>query len=278
MYTAKIVTDAGKTFDFSYRNGVVFDISPLSGTDVSLSTSQGFGQIGETVEGMTVKGIRRTIRGVILHKSTAKQMLSVLPAFAAGRLYVNGAYFCPITVQKTPTVSESRSGRLSFTMQVFCDTPYWYKSSETSVLLTGVTPMFSFPVDYSSHKFGESMENAFVNVFNDGDVPVPIDLRLSSSGSVSGYGIADTRTGAVLKFDDTLSDGEQMRIRQIGGRIVAEKTSSGEVSGALAYITDESSLFSLSVGDNVLTAIADEGLSALRASVQFNAAYMGVIP
>ena len=278
MYTAKIVTDSGKSFEFSYRNGVVFDIYPLSGVDVTLSTSQGFQQIGETVEGMTVKGIRRTIKGVILNPATAKAMLSTITTFAAGRLYFNGAYFCPITVQKTPTIALARSGKMTFTMQVYCESPYWYKTAETSVLLSGTTKLFFFPVLYDSHKFGESMENAFINVYNSGDVPAAIDLRLSSSGTVTNYGIADTRSGAVLKFEDTLNSGEQLRLRQIGGRIVAEKTVDGEILGAMGYLSDDSTLFHLAVGDNVLTAIADEGLSDLRASVQFNAAYMGVVP
>lgn len=278
MYTAKIVTDSGKTFDFSYRNGVVFDIAPLSGMDVNVGTSQGFGQIGETVESTSVKGIRRTISGVITDPASAKMMLTALPAFTSGRLYFNDAYYCPVTVQKTPTITKTRSGKMSFMMQVFCESPFWFRSKETSALLTGTTPLFSFPVLYDSHKFGESKENAFTNVFNYGDISVPIDLRFSSKGSVKNYGIANARTGAILRFEDTLASGERLHFYRRSGKIVAEKTVDGETSGAVAYLSDDSTLFDLSVGDNVLTVTADEGLSYLRASVQFNAAYMGVIP
>lgn len=278
MYTARIETDAGKSFDFSYQNGVVFDITPLSGVDVTVSTSQGFQQVGTTVESVSVGGIRRTISGVILNKSSARMMLSVLTSFSTGRLYFNGEYFCPITVQKSPTIATDSRGRMKFTMQVFCETPYWYKKDARYVSLGGITPIFSFPAAYNAHKFGERRTNAFINVHNPGDVPAAMDLTLIADGTAVNYGIANTKTGEILRFADTVSPGDRITLSRKNGKLEAQKTSGGETSGAVAYITDESTLFDLSPGDNVLAVIADDGANALRVSVSFYPAYMGVLP
>ena len=46
MYKAKYISSSGKQFDFSYGNGVIFDIAPLSGVTGKVNTSQGYDQVG----------------------------------------------------------------------------------------------------------------------------------------------------------------------------------------------------------------------------------------
>ena len=46
MYNATIQTKDGKQLDLGFEYGIVFDISPLSGVDVDIATSQSFQQIG----------------------------------------------------------------------------------------------------------------------------------------------------------------------------------------------------------------------------------------
>lgn len=278
MYQAKIVTDSGKTFRFSYENDVVFDISPLSGFNVTLSTSQAFGQIGETVENVSVKGVTRTITGKVLTERAAQSMLSTLTAYTHGKLYFNDMYWCPVTIKNTPTIVHRKNGSMPFTMQVYCEVPFWYSTESKHVSLNTIRPTFNFPVVYDTHKFGERTSVSAANVFNSGDVSAPFDLIITSSGAATNYGIINTRTGANLTFTDTISSGDQVHFYRKNDRAIAEKTSGGVTTGALAYLTDDSDLFSLEAGDNLIMVTAEDGAASVSAHITFNAAYMGVIP
>lgn len=278
MYNAKIITDAGKFFDFSFSNGVLFDISPLSGAEVDISTSQGFGQIGNTVEAQSVGGIYRTIRGRLLSRDAARHMLHVLGIFTAGKLYVNNTHYCPVVIASTPQISQNKYGNIPFMLRVFCPSPYWYSADGKNVMINDYTPAFSFPVCYDTHVFGIIGGNAFVNVYNEGDAEADMEITFSCEGEASGYGIANVMTGAVLRFTDTIRAGEKVTLKRAGGRITAVKKSVGrEDRSMLAAITDDSSLFSLAAGDNVLRVTADTGEEVLRVSISYNAAYMGVL-
>lgn len=277
MYKARIKTDAGKIFDFSYENGVVFDIAPLSGTDVSVTASQGFNQIGETVTGQSVAGIRRTISGVILYEATAKAMLSVLPAFTTGMLTVNDSYFCNFTVQKTPEIVRNKNGRLVFSMQIFCDTPFWLRSQEAAFTMNVYNALFSFPVKYNTHKFGETIESGYLDIKNDGDMSVPYTLEITSKGTSKNYGIINILTGEHIRFNDTLLSGETVIFKRSRGKITAIKTDGNQNYNIVGTIADDSTLFDMRTGSNMIRVIADEGESVLSAIISFYPAYMGVI-
>ena len=277
MYRAKITTDAGKSFFFSYENGVLFDISPLSGSTVNVGTSQGFGQIGETVKALTVGGIKRNITGKILNEKTAREMLSALPALSRGKLWFNDAYYCDMVISRTPEISLKKSGERVFSMQVYCDTPFWRHKDITTYIVNGYTAAFSFPVVYDVHAFGIKATGAFTNCINRGDVAAPIDCAFSALSDVTGYGIINASTGEILKFDDVLRAGETVSVKRHNGMVTAEKTTADGVVNVLSLMTDDSELLSLTVGDNVFKAIADENDKHLTVAVNVRPAYMGVI-
>lgn len=277
MYKARIVTDAGRSFDFSYANGVLFDVSPLSGVEVGIAVSQGFRQVGETVEYQSVGGIYRTISGRLLSKDAARRMLSVLGAFTEGKLYVNDAYYCPIVLASTPQISQKKTGDIPFLLRVFCPSPYWYAADGKSVLLNDYTPAFSFPVLYDSHVYGVEGGSAFVNVYNEGDAEADMEIVFRSEGVSENFGVANVLTGEILRFGGTLSEGETVTLRRVGGRVTAIRRNGTEESDVLRDVSDDSNLFTLHAGDNVLRVTADAGEEVLRASISFHAAYMGVI-
>lgn len=278
MYNAKIVTDAGKTFSFGYAHGVLFDISPLSGADVDIAASQGFRQVGETVEGQSVGGIRRTIRGVVLNDATARRMISALPVFTTGRLYFGEKYFCNIVLQKTPSVSVLKNGKIPFTMQVYCDTPFWMEDNLKNYILNGYTSAFSFPVNYDSHVFGTRASGNFTNCINTGDVEAPFVCEFTAIDEVSGYGIINVVTLEELRFDDTLFPGDVVRVYQENGRVRVQKTSDGVTSNALGLLSEDSTLFNLLPGDNVLKVVADNNEESLQVSLSYMPVFMGVLP
>jgi hypothetical protein len=279
MYNAKIITDAGKEFRFGYEYGTIFDISPLSGNDVTLGTSQGFQQIGVTVENQSIGGVYRTIRGTILNKQTAKKMLSFLPAFTSGRLFVNDSRFCNIVINRTPELNYLKTGKITFSMRVFCASPYWSDSASNSFTISSFKKAFSFPVIYDSHRFAIQSETAFINCYNVGDVASPLICEFTSDTDVTNYGVINVRTLQELRFDDTLRSGEKTKVFYENGRIKATKEDEdGNVMGFLGYLSDSSNLFDILPGDNIIKATADTNEKYLRALVSFRPAFMGVVP
>lgn len=276
MYKARIETDSGKTVNFSFENGILFDIAPLSGVDVSLSTSQGFRQIGESVEGQGVGGITRTISGKVLNSKIQQQMLKDLPVFTSGKLYFNDSHYCEIVVKKTPMFS-LKNGATRFSMQVFCIDPFWKQKNTLYYSLGGLKKLFTLPTTYNTHKFGERAGAQFINCHNPGDVKAQLKLTFSTTTQAVNYGVINQRTLEVSRFNDTLEPGELVTLWQEKGRVFATKESSGLTIDFLGYLSDDSTLFNVLPGDNILKIVADTGENDIIASAEFTPAYMGVI-
>jgi hypothetical protein len=281
MYEATFENENGTSFTFGFSSGSVFDIDPLSGLDVSVSSSQGFAQVGETVTGMSVKGVKRKISGAIFDKKNdgaiARRMQRVLSTLTRGRLYVGDRY-CEAIVQKTPEFVREKGGRLTFSLQVYCPMPYWYDRKETSKQLGGYFPAFSFPVNYNTHQFGVKAPSAFVNCVNEGEADVPYSATFTALATAKNVGLIDVHTLDMIKVFDTIEVGETITIaREDGHLVVRKKTPLGEVTDIFAKLDEESTLFSLRAGDNVIKATAEEGEDVLVVYVNYSSAYVGVV-
>lgn len=279
MYSAKIVTNSGKSLFFGYEYGILFDIEPLIGMDVSIKTSQGLNQIGVTVEGSTISSIKRTIRGILLDKITAKKMEKAITPFTSGKLYVNDAYFCEFVVNKVPNIKTEKNGKITFTMQVLCPVPFWSGAAlQYYSISNGSTKDFSFPVQYNSHKFGTQVSASNTNVENIGDVNASFICVFHANSDVVNYGIVNTLTSQKLQFKDTLQKNERVTVSKENGRLKAIKESaSGNISEIIGFLTDDSYLFEMNVGDNFIETIADINDSYLNATISFYPQYTGVI-
>lgn len=278
MYNARIVTDAGKTFRFGYEYGTIFDISPLSGIDVKITTSQGFQQIGETVENQAVGGITRTIKGVFVNKSDSlkKTMLAALPVFTTGKLFFNNDYYFDFVVKKSPEILKTSSGKSTFSMMLQCPDPFWHLTKESSYVIGGYTPAFTLPAKYDAHIFGIKSDT-FINCFNEGDTDVPFTLKLFAESDVKNAGIINVVTFQKIRVLKDLIAGDVVTINRNGGRLYVTLTRDGKTTDIIHLLDENSDLFWMGQGDNVLKMTADDGLEYLTASVSFNPSLMGVI-
>lgn len=281
MYEATFET-GGTSFLFGFSGGSVFDIDPLSGLDVTIGTSQGFNQVGETITGMSIKGVKRRISGVIFDRrsdaSIARRMQRVLSAFTRGRLYVGDRY-CDAVVQKTPEFVREKDGRLTFALQIFCPTPYWYDKKTTQRQLGGYVPSFMFPVNYATpHTFGVKAASAFVNCVSDGEAEVPYTATFTALALATNVGLIDVQTMEYIKVFDTIEVGEKITIGREDGHLIARKTTpDGVTADVFSKLDEDSTLFSLKPGDNVLKATADEGEEHLVVYIGYSNAYIGVV-
>lgn len=262
MYNITFESDNGKKYVFGSNGNTVFDMGIGDGVSVTIGTSQGFNQVGETVENQTIGGrkikVSGTVYGNILQRK--KTMRNVMAPFTSGRLVFNGEYYIRVYVKETPTFSPVKSdGR--FTMQFYAPYPFFRSMDEKTAYVGIITPNFSLPVNYSSpHRFGTKSAERYTNIKNSGDVKIPFGVYLSSSGTCSNITITNLKTLEYLKINGTLSPGDAMRVyRSDDGVLMAELISDGGVSDAISMIDENSTLFELEVGDNLISALDDTG-------------------
>lgn len=278
MYSATFYADNGNAFYFGYEHSTIFDIDPLSGIPVEISTSQGYQQVGQTVEAQTVEGISREVRGVITGEAITvqKQMQNTFRASTKGKLYFNDRYYCDCVVERTPTFQKSASGKISFSLMLFCAYPYWSDAGETVATLGGYTPAFSFPVCYDSHTFGIRDENAYTELVNSGEAECNYVATFWCSGSVTGYGFEEVNTLSFLRLNDTLTQGETVTVSRTGGLVTAVKRyANGREESIFSRVDEDSTFLSVPEGTSVVKALPS-GNPNLYCSIAFSIVHGGV--
>ena len=56
MFDAIFTASSGQSFSFGYKAGVLYSIDPIGDLPVELETSQGYQQVGATVESRSIPG------------------------------------------------------------------------------------------------------------------------------------------------------------------------------------------------------------------------------
>lgn len=278
MYNAKIITDKNAVVGFGWKYGSIFDIDPLNGVAVDVDTSQGFQQVGTTVESMGVKGLSRTIKGTFHagRRAEAESMLNNLPIMTTGKLYFNDEYYCNIYVSKTPTIVR-KGNHYSFSLMVYCNEPYWYKAESTSYDMGDWVKQFILPASYDSHIFATRNANVFVDCFNHGSVKTSPVITFTASSTVTGFGLLNAETLEFMKLNTEIRSGDIVRVYRKNSRLFVERTRAGKTDDIFEYLDETSSLFYLYPGSNVLKMTADENVAGLQCNVSFESAYVGVL-
>lgn len=270
MYNAKFISDNGTAFSFSLNNYVAFDIEGLSGNDVDVGTSQGFGQIGETVETQGLTGKPLTIKGVIFRNipQIKKQMQKAFAPFQSGQLIFNDKYKIFVIVKSSPTFNPKKENG-AFSMQLFAPFPLWKTVDEKVDIIGDITPLFSFPVNYAEpHKFGERSGAKYVNIVNNGDMETPLKISIIADSTNTNIVISNLQTFEFLRFNGTLETGDEVQFyRDDYNQLIVELWRDGVKSDIIGWIDDDSTLYNLKVGDNVIAIDSDEGGGNLSVSI-----------
>lgn len=278
MYCAKFINSKGDTFNFGYRHGNIFDIDGLTGHDMNIAFSQGFNQIGETVEGISIGSHIFEISGKLLGEATKqkKKMLSVFAPFESGKLIFEDNYFLDCVVYKTPVIAVQKESP-RFELVLTAPYPFWQKMTSENYIVGNYSRKFSFPVNYSEpHIFGIRNPSAFINAYNDGQVDAYYRLEFQTQATTVNPSIINANTQEFLKLNVTLNQGEKYVIDRKGGRLIVEKYVDGMVVDAFSLLDEDSDLLFMHVGDNIIRAVADEGEDQLITTIIFNSAVVGV--
>ena len=279
MYSVVFENDNGSKYYFGINGTTVFDMDLGSGVSVNVGTSQGFSQIGETMQSRKVSGRPITVKGAVYGnvQERKKSMRNVISPFSCGRLVFENKYYIRVCVKSAPSFSSVKNdGR--FTMQFFAPYPFFKSIEEKNVEIGSIRPLFSFPVNYSiPHKFGEKGSARYKNVYNDSDVSAPFSLHLSSSGTSTNPVIANLQTFKTLKLNGTLNAGDFVDIyRNEDNVLQAIMTYDGVQSDVIHWIDESSDLFELEIGDNLISATDDEGGASLIAKISYNPVVVAV--
>lgn len=102
-------------------------------------------------------------------------------------------------------------------------------------------------------------------------------MIIRSEGVSTNATITNLTTFAYLKINGSLNTGEYITIYRDENNVLrAELTSGDTVTDVITWLDDDSSLFELESGDNLISANDDQGGAALVVSIAFNPA-VGVL-
>ena len=274
--TFSYVNEMGETIIFEWAHG--FIINKPQGIDtlsISHSEAQGINQVGSTFQSSNVQSRPVVISGRIVgafQPVMKNRLLSVIRPDLSARLYADD-YYLDVRPTATPVI-EGRENNASFQFSVLAAYPYWQKDNSASETLSGVQKKFKFPWNISRpYRFGEVITAAFINVYNEGQVPVPYTVTFSAIDTVVNPKLIEADTNEYLLLNKTLVAGEKVVIEITHERTYVTSSVDGECRGALDL---GSSFFRLKVGDNVIKPEATSGKANLNVRIDYAAEIVGI--
>ena len=279
MYQVKFIKDNGDVFLLGTDNNIVFDIDGLSGIDVDLGKSQGFSQIGESIDTQSVGGKLLKVKGVIYKNlaSTKNAIIKAFSPFSSGRLVFEDKYYIYVYVKESPVVAPTKKGG-AFMLALYAPFPFFKEIAESTFYIGTITPMFSFPVNYETpHIFGTKSAARYINVTNKGDLKSSYRIDLTSEATSTNITLTNLETFEFLKINGTLNAGERISVyRDDNNQLKAVLYKGSEETDIISWIDEESTLYEMNVGDNLIVASDDNGGVNLTAQLTFNNVVGGV--
>ena len=276
--TFKYVNENGDSLTFEYQYGFV--INKPDGIDtivVSHSEAQGINQVGSTFQSSNVQSRPVTINGLLVgnfQDTNKTRLLSVIRPDLSARLYADD-YYLEVRPTATPAI-EPKPKFSRFQFSLLAAYPYWQKDASATATLSGVRKAFRFPwlINLTDpYRFGEEVTAQFINIRNNGQVPVPFTVTFTASDEVVNPKLIEASTNEYLLLNKTLVAGEKVVIEITHERTYVNSSVDGECRGALDL---GSSFYRLKVGDNVIKPEATSGKSNLKVNIDYSEEIVGV--
>lgn len=262
-------------------NAFIEKVTSYGAQNVSFQTTKSNREIGEKLEHQNVNPKTVTIKGTIVGPadSMREQMIHVISPLAKGRLIYNDELELEVYVKTSPDI-ERYSANAKFNFSLYAPYPYWRKNGKESQTLTGLRPLFSFPKNFSDptpFKMSEYVEVGYVTVVNSGEAPAYWTVDFLALDEVKNPRIYNMVTGEQVKILKTLAEGEMVSVSTEGDELTVTVTAAdGTVSDGFKYLDIDSIPFKLTVGENYIKTDAETNTIALRATISFQPAYVGV--
>ena len=274
--TFRYVNENNDSLIFEYAYGFLIDKPQgIDTLNISHSEAQGINQVGSTIQSSNVQSRPVTMSGRIVGAFQGRQkqqLLSVIRPDLSARLYADD-YYLEVRPTATPTI-EGREYNAAFQFSLLAAYPYWQRDDSASATLSGVRKLFKFPWNvFRPYRFGEVISAQFINVRNDGQVPIPYTVTIKAMAEVQNPKLIDAATNRFLLLNKTLVAGETVTIEITHERTYVNSTVDGECRGALDLA---SSFYRLAVGDNVIKPEATSGKENMMVQIDFATEVVGI--
>lgn len=270
------INENGEGIRFEADNGYI--INKPQGIDtvtISHSEAQGINQTGSTIQSSNVQSRPVTVSGYMIgaqQLANKTRLLSVIRPDLSGKLYADD-YYLNVRPTSTPAIEPLREFA-AFQFSLLAAYPYWQRDENASATLSGIAKRFKFPWNISrNYRFGEVIAAQFINLINDGQVPIPFTVTFTAKSTVVSPKLIEAATNEYLLVNKTLVPGEKVTVQITHERTYVNSTVDGECRGALDL---GSSFFRLKVGDNVIKPDATSGKSDLQVDIDYATEIVGI--
>lgn len=192
--------------------------------------------------------------------------------------YTNEAgeeYWCYCIGNKTPTLSTSDRG-LTWQrayIDLVAHDPYWYSGQPTIEYMSVITTDF-FPFDISGNFLGWSSDTTTLT--NEGDVVAPVTISIV--GECVDPILTNVTTGEAISIDISMNADDRFVITTgFGNKTATYYPSGGSSENGFPYLISTSVLWSLALGDNVITLTNTSFAAASYVSIEWREKYVGVM-
>ena len=242
-------------------------------------SSQGFEQVGESVDSMSVGSRQIGLIGRI-DNFTGEQLQALNTAFlpmTTVRLYFEEKYWIDAVIKEAPVFTYSLRTVL-FAVQLLAPYPYWKSVKEHYYKLGGSTGGFNFPVSYDTpHNFEQFNETLFLNCVNRGNTRVDYSAEIRcTSGQAANITITNAGNQKFIAVKTTLTAADTVRIFRENNILRVTKETAGQTSDIFSALDEDSNLFFMDVGDNVIRADKESGDGRLAVVIRFCDTVVGV--
>lgn len=161
----------------------------------------------------------------------------------------------PTHVPNFPSGNENRGSQFQIALlDLIAHDPYW--KTEGIEAEPTFEPLFQFPFE-GEFQMGISRDER--SIINDGDTPTALVIEFY--GPAVNPSVTNETTGEYIKVNQTLDEGEYMRINTADGeKSVVFVDSEGVERNVFNWIDLDSTFFKLKVGENLLTYTADSDI------------------
>lgn len=277
MYNIKIYNlDNGKHINFVAPEGfAITEISGLNSTSIEHATSQGFKQVGSTLQGSSVQDRLITITGAFIGQSRdlRKQLLDTIvppknPESTNLKVVFNNMFFEMGILETMDDVTNHMYSAM-FQFIIRCPYPYWRSLEMIKTTLGGIEGKFMFPVDYGNpavpdlHYFGVRTEESYKNILNEGNVPVPFKILFYARTTLTNPIVQNIETLEYIGMSKEMKAGEIITIDQTESILGITSTTGSITEDDMSFFNLSSTLFKLGVGDNLIRFDADSNKDGL---------------
>lgn len=251
----------------------------LDGISVDVTMSQGFGQIGETLDNLTVQSRPMGIIGKIYNfkPSQLRELEYIFAPLSKVRIEFEEKYWIDAVVKNSPVFSYNLRA-VSYAVQLVAPYPFWKTAEANYYKLGALTGGFNFPVNYSTpHNFAQVSDVLYMNCYNAGNTKVDYSAEIMcTSGEATNITLTNAQTQEFVRINTTVTAADTVRIFRENNVLQVTKTTNGIVKSIFADLDENSNLDYMQIGDNIIRADYESGAAQLVVAISFYDTLTGV--